>query len=429
MYITMLDEIDLEELGIDYDPDEEPWKQEKVLDELLNTHGYNYAQLGAAFDVDPDSIGNQARKYGVNPGKGPAYTKNTVPVGKSEGQWAKGGTEHYAEYEIPLPQHVLEKLGLTQPQYDEDLDGMQQRGSLVRYMFDVVDKEIVLHIDTTPALEERGRVFANERRIGKRPSNYHSIARVPREIVRMVGLNEPGDRDTVWGGNTRKDYQMGRDATINVQGSSVATISFAPALEPEIFLDINESPPQSEDGAIPSAENLNLTALPYGADSTPEETEKYELDLPQSYVEAYELERSVEGEKTGTPVKFSFGLFVETIDENGESKQLTKPALIAEFGQDVEKDEKGAVRTVQARTDDLGYEQWRLYPPKAGLHALGLGVLNTGEKYQPSVRIEPGENGFALFPADDQEVYDAVENLEDIKLPSGDKAVEAPASQ
>lgn len=421
-----MDEIDLEELGIEYSSKVEPWKQEHVLDELINSHGFTYAEIANSFDdAEVEDVGYYARKWSVNPGGGPAYTGETVPVGVSQGQWAAGGGE-YAEHEIPLPKHIVDELGLVRPEYGEEEVG--QRGSLVRYMLDIRDGGVTLVIDTSPAREERDRVFANERRITARPGNDHALARPPRELTRAIGLNVEGDSDTVWN-KTDKDYAMGRDAALDVSGGELLSISFEPNLDPTGFLIEHESPPENEHGANPSvlddtterkwgkggSPTLHPFAVESGETPTPETTGGYRFDLPKAYVEAYDLEAAVKDEKAGTPVTFTYGVVVEPIDDDSV-EEVYEPAIIAEFDREPAKGEKGAVRHILSSSggygDDYDGEQMFVVPPKSLLSAMGLLGNDPTKEVRPAVRVDPGTNGFAIRPARDQELYNPFDQVE-----------------
>lgn len=218
------------------------WSQKEKLDDLLNEQNLSYTEIAEMYGVKPETVGKVAREHGVNPGRsGQLYEGNTVPLGHSGN---KGEPDGYEQYEIPIPVEIMDTYDLQRPEYEETT----QRGSLIRYMVDLDPKtgDGIIILDTTPAHEGRDRVFGNERRLSARPTNHHSLARLPQNIVDAAGLNVRGDKETDWGhrGQPRsEDYYTGRDVTLDTESDRIIA-SFDPGMELTPFPVRFEEPPR-----------------------------------------------------------------------------------------------------------------------------------------------------------------------------------------
>lgn len=433
----------IEELADDT-ADAEPWAQEDVLNFLLNDRKYNYDQLGAVFGVDPEEVGSEAVKHDVNPGREqPDYTSNVVPVANAQGDWGNDD-QYYEDIRIPLPEHLVEELGVGQTTYEiggEEVTG----GALFRYMIDISQGDIDLIADTSPHREGRDRHFGNERRVSFNETTHHALMRLPRTLARILGLNLEADSDTVWGGRTSEDYQLGRDAELEVIGGDVR-ITFDPALESELIVLDKAEPPTpdleaGEDWKIPSAKPKTLQPLhpqlehntkEDGIATAPKHTGQYRLSFPQSYTEAYGLEGTVDPDRRenmdgeederrdGTPVTIRFGV---TERDVGPAHADIQPAIILEPGYEAGDDEPGTVHTIQespagwATSDGSRPDktQTHLYIPKSLLHAIGYAGNDPDKRVAPSVRLTPDTDRIILTPAQETTLYSPLDKAKSVE--------------
>ncbi len=348
----------------DGDPDTPEWKREEVLADLLDD-GLTYQEIADQYeDATFDSVGYWVRKYDLTANHlRPKYTGNSVPL--------RLVTD--TDVEHPLPEHFLESYGVE--------DGDYARFTPVRRGVDlVVDMEVGDHIDGS---------YSSDRKLVRRQTR-HLAVRHPRMLAHAIGLldvargpdtDSGGDGD---GDGVLAEYEddVSAEAYLTEYDDDTIRVEFTPSITPWV-------PPTGVE-ATPEVEGLTEKVKPLlplfdstvpSEDRGTDDIEKYRLDLPLSYISAYDLE-------VGDDVVLHVG------PAPGDDDGL---ALFVDFDGDAEDAPKSLVRTLQSYqngTDDAPREQVCFYPGMTLLHCLGVGV----GQLRPSVRLASGPRHLAIVP-------------------------------
>lgn len=389
------------------------WRDPEVLERLIHDEGLTYQEIANKYSdqgASESKVGRRARELGVNPVdeyEGPVYTGNTVPVGESSGN-----------YEHPLASHHIDEMGL-------------EEGDLVRYMLRSVDGEIEAILDAKPAREaQQSRVYGNERQLASRPGTYHLLARYPRKVAVGIGLHERADGESRYDRRVSQDWQLGRDATVEIINQDTATVRFDPPLTAWQPSDENPSP---EVAALEPKVKPLFPLRPADADLAPSTIEKYRLDMPGDYRDAYGLSGGQRIVLTIGEVAGELSIvFLVDADPEKAHPSATRRVQSYTAGQYETPDDAEPYQQAKAGegrgTREYEFEQVGLYPGKSLLHTLGIGINET----RPKVRLVPGDGWFAIQPYPEDaygnqvEIYDPLRaSTQSMDVPEIDVELEA----
>jgi hypothetical protein len=425
-------------------------KLRTILDELFHQRGYTYEEAAEWLDVGVNQVADRARQLDVNPGRlRPAYTEDVVPVGCSTSEPNREDQSRFIEYEHPIPEHIAheEALDLRRPYYSradadeidpETLSERERQGSLVRYMIGIEDGDIVALMDMRPDREGRGRRYSNERRVSSRPGNQFLLARYPRALARIIGLNQPAESDREWEKGTDAEWRTGRAAQYFLLDRDTALVRFDPSLESAVRNYDEDSVPVSSEGARPEPTSSKpLVALNEAGDTvvdSPDLIDKYRLELPLSYGRTYDFLEDGESEYVAVkygkvhgagsdghnPPAIIFDTNPDIIetedDEDGTEAEDDEDGTEAE-DDEIELEGPGVLRTVMTMIDAetrarATREIKAINIPMSLVHAMGIGVGEGVGTVKPSVELLPGDDWFAIRPTKTQSIYNPLDHVE-----------------
>jgi len=401
----------IEDIDVEPESKDGPlWEDQAILEYLLVDCGMSYTEVADLFDMGSgggpsrSKIGELAREYELNRGReGSVYeTVDAVPV-RSE-------RDHNQEDRInrvvlPISDSLGRDLDILNEEAESAGDTVKGAKVLCFIYFD--DGVPKLHMDFSPTHFDLELSPVNEQSIIRRKFNRYANAPIPMASARMLGLDRDGGGDFVLPPKVSEDSVLGRLAHLTQISSHTVLASFEPKCHFDVMEGDDLSPPKMDDG-LPlerlagsgeGGQSRRLKPVKEGhKELTPGDVMSHQLYLPSSYVDAY-------GFAGGNDVRITLGRILEPGYED-------LPAIIVH--KDGDSSKPGLLRPISrySNSDDgdndgeaISDNRLALYPPMSLLHALGL-ALESGEGQYIDIDLIPGENWFAIVPAEDQRRYD-----------------------